>query len=305
MEAGNARIYPPDWPPFYEQLARDSENYAILELPLFTEKGRGEDTYEAYQALHHKQRFGGRLARDHKLTNPTNFVKKASLFHDFFLVDPREQARFYPPQDFLARTDYSTQGVAILNFYKVRYLVIYKEALNETLSMGMKPRFDNLISQVFGPDARPFFEDRLTKVYKVPPSPANFPPLTLDVGNGWFTSQTDTGKTYRWADTANQQPAEFYSMNLSQTQLRAILSLKAFTFKTPRTLKVRIDGYEAANFQLRPEDGEKALSFEISIPPGNHTLSLETPEPSLPTDDPSKDGRLLSFGVYDVLLKLL
>ena len=55
-----------------------------MELPLFTEKGRGEDTYEAYQSIHGKARLGGRLARDHKLTYPNNFTKQATLFRDFF-----------------------------------------------------------------------------------------------------------------------------------------------------------------------------------------------------------------------------
>ncbi len=302
VEAGKARIDPPDWPPFYQQLALDKENYAILELPLFTEKGRGEDTYEAYQSLHQKQRFGGRLARDHKLTNPNNFIKKASLFHDFFLIDPREQTRFYPAQDFLTRTDYTTQGSAILNYYKVRYIVIYKAALQEAFAAGQKPRFDLLISQVLGPNPPPYYEDRLTTVYKVPPSGQNFPPLTLDVGNGWFTSQTDAGHPYRWADLSGNQPAELYTMNLTGNNRRATLSFQAFAFKQSRTLKIAIDGYEAATYQLNPAEGEKAISLELSIPPGNHTLSLSSPEPSLPTIDPAKDGRLLSFGAYNVKL---
>ena len=40
---------PPDWPKFYEQLAQDKDTYAILELPMFTEKGRGEHESEADQ----------------------------------------------------------------------------------------------------------------------------------------------------------------------------------------------------------------------------------------------------------------
>jgi adenine/guanine phosphoribosyltransferase-like PRPP-binding protein len=33
-----------------------------MELPLFTEAGRGEDTYEAYQSIHGKPRMGGEIA---------------------------------------------------------------------------------------------------------------------------------------------------------------------------------------------------------------------------------------------------
>ncbi len=301
VEAGNAPVYPPDWPAIYQELAKDKDNYAVLELPLFTEHGRGENTYQLYQVLHNKQRFGGRLARDHKLSNPNNFVKTSSLFHDLFLVKPTDQQFFYPEKDFLARTDYATQGLAILNYYKVRYIVIYKEALNDkdALAKGEKPRFGAILKQVLGKDAVPYLDDRLTTVYKVPPAPTPANSLTLDIGNGWSSSQSETGFVYRWADNKDNQPSEFYAMNLTTQPVRAKFSFTAFPFKQPRTLKVAINGYEAGTFRL---DGErKPISIDITIPPGNNLITLSTPEPPLPTGDP-KDARLLTFGAYDIKL---
>jgi len=302
IEAGKAKAYPPDWPPFYEQLGRDSQTYAILELPLFSDllnQGRGEDTYEAFQAIHHKPRFSGRLARDHKLTNPNNFVKRASLFRDLWLLpNPERQSFFYPERDFLSRTDYKTQGVPVLNYYDVRYIILYKEAITPP----QWSRYQAMLKEVLGQDFTIYYEDRIMQVYKVPLAlaPANL--LTLDVGNGWSSNQRDSGQVYRWADNKDNQPSELYTMNLSKEPVRASLSLKAFVYKQPRTLKIMINGYEAATYQLKPEDGEKLISLELTLPPGNNLLTFTTPEPPLPTDDPAKDARLLSFGAKEINL---
>ena len=133
-ESGRARIDPPLFPAFYQQLAQDKESYAILELPIFSDAGLGADHYQMYQLLHGKFRFSGRLARDRKLTNPDNFVKTASLFDHLWLLSTPHDYRdlFYPKEDFLQRTDYATQGLAILNYYKVRYIILYKDALAAT-----------------------------------------------------------------------------------------------------------------------------------------------------------------------------
>lgn len=297
-EAGKAPVYPPDWPPFYEQLAKDQETYAILELPLFTERGRGEDTYEAYQSLHNKKRFAGRLARDHKLTNPDNFVKKASLFRELWLTNlkDKDQQFFYPAQDFLTRTDYRAQGLSILNYYDVRYIVLYKDAI----TTSQWNRFKEILAQILGQNVAPFYEDRLMFVYQVPKAkalPAN--PFTLDPGYGWSASQSEGGRTYRWADSTNNQPSELYTMNLAPQPTKATLNLKLFAFKQPRTVKISINGYEAASIQLNPDEAEKAVSLDLTLPFGNNLITLSTPEAPLPTGDPL-DGRLLSFGASNV-----
>lgn len=300
-EAGKAPVYPPEWPPFYEQLAQDKDTYAILELPLFTDRGRGEDTYEAYQSLHNKKRFGGRLARDHKLSNPDNFVKKASLYRELLLASdakPDQRNLFYPDQDFLTRTDYRKQGLALLNYYDVRYIIMYKDAIT-TSQWG---RYRAILAQVLGDNVQPFYEDRLMYVYKVPTAPA-LPanPLTLDVGNGWFLAQNENGRVYRWADNKDRQLSEFYSINLSKTPIRATFNATIFAHKQPRTVKLLINGYEAGSFQLNSNE-PKNISVELTLPSGNNVISFTTDTPPLPTDDPKADARLLSFAAYDVSL---
>jgi hypothetical protein len=302
--SGEARADPPDWPEFYKKIAHEPSDYTILELPAYTDKGKGENHYMMYQALHNKPRFSGRLARDHALTNPNNFIKRASLFRHLWMLDLPDDLRneLYPPQDFLERTDYATQGLAILNFYRVRYIILYKEALTSTWQEG---EFQRLIGEVFGGVPSPHYEDRLMRVYRVPDAsptpPAN--PITLDVGEGWFKSETRAdGIVYRWANSADGQPATLHTMNLSDQAVNAKLSFTVLTYQQSRALEVVLDGTLVSRLQLKPEEGEKSMSLDLSLSPGIHTISLSSPQPPLPTVNP-RDTRLLSFSMYNVKLK--
>jgi hypothetical protein len=306
--SGQAQTSPPDWPPFYEQIGKDRESYAILELPIFSDEGRGADHYQMYQLLHHKARFSGRLARDRKLTNPNNFVKRGSLFrHLWMLQFPENWTELhYPEPDILKRTDYRTQGLPILNYYNVRYVVMYKEAIDA----HNWDRMEELLRDVLGAEIQPHYDDRLMRVYKVPDAPPASNPLTLDMGDGWLAPQVaDDGALYRWADygTVWRPPdrptpltSELYTMNLSQQPIEAVLKLTAFSYRQPRTLRVTLNGQEVRRVQLGPTEALEQVYLEIVLPPGNNLISFDSPEPPLGTGDPKADARLFSFALRNV-----
>jgi hypothetical protein len=305
-ESGRVHIDPPRFPDFYNQLAQDKDSYAILELPIFSDAGLGADHYQMYQLLHQKFRFSGRLARDRKLTNPDNFVKTSSLFdHLWLLSTPTDyRDRFYPKEDFLQRTDYSTQGLAILNYYKVRYIILYKEALAATGPDWDEQDFQKIIGQVLGPGAKEYYDDQVMRVYKVPDGPPAANPLTLDTGEGWYKSEkrSTDGVVYRWANLADSDAAQLYSMNLWQQPVSARLIFTVFPYQTPRTLHVTLDGAPAATFQLKPENGEQPFSVDLTMTSGNHLIAFTSPEPPQPANL-LHDTRQLSFSLYNVQLQ--
>ncbi len=304
--AGAAAIDPPEWSPFFAQVAADPAPYALLELPLFTEKGRGEDHYQLYQVVHGRPRFGGRYARDHKLTNPDNFVKTAGLFRDLWLLDAPDarRAAAYPAVDFLPRTDYATQGLAILNAYHVGYIVVYKAAL----SAGWhEAEFQRILAQVLGPGVQPSYEDSLLRAYKVPAGPPAADPLTLDTGDGWYPAETDAGGPFRWADATSPvrdgppHAADLYTLNLGAQPLAVTLQATVFAFKEPRPVEVRLNGTLLTTLNLVPSAGPQTLNLPIRLPPGRNTLAFSSPAPPQPTGDP-QDARVLSFGVRAIQL---
>ncbi len=300
--SGEAQINPPDIPPFYQQLANDKQSYAILELPIFSDTGRGADVYQMYQIVHNKVRYSGRLARDRKLTNPNNFVKRASLFRHLWLLQfPKiQEEQEYPDKDILKATDLASQGIPILNYYNTPYIIMYKEAMTP----DNWARAEGLLHQVLGKDATPYYEDNIMRVYKVPQASPPSNAITLDVGEGWSSREIDpNGTPFRWADDTGST-SQVYTMNLDKQPVHAVLKFAAFTYKVPRTLQVSINGAEAVSVQISPEDRAKQISVDLILPSGNNLFEFSSPEPALPTDNPATDNRHLSFAVENLTLEV-
>lgn len=298
--AGNATVDPLDVPHFYQQIATDNENYAILDLPMFTDLGLGEQHYQAFQVVHNKPRFSGRWARDHKLTNPDNFVKHSSLFRHLLYMgyEPEQLESAYPDADFLQRTDYATQGLHILNNYDVRYIILYKDALKPEVFAD----YVSLLKEILGPEATPYYEDGQMMVYEAGQASAGGDPLTLDVGDGWFKAEkSPEGKVYRWANSMHSQQSELYTMNLSDNPITAKLAFTAYTWQKTRKLKVALNGTEVATLDLKPEEGEKPYIVQLTVPPGNNMITFTSPEAPQSAGQPG-DSRELSFGMYGVSL---
>ena len=230
-------------------------------------------------------------------------MRHASLLRDLWLLDyPSERRDFFRPQhDFLTPTNYRVEGSFILNYYNVRYVILYKEAI----SGDDWPRFVGAVEEALGGKSGPYYEDHIMRVYKVPAPPANpaSGPLTLDVGDGWYAAAAnEQGQVYRWADNRNKRPSELYTMNLTRQPIRAELNFTLYTYKQPLTIDVAVNGYRAAQMVIGPGDGQKPVSLQITLPTGNNMVTFSTQQAPLPTDDPEKDGRLLSFGIYGLTL---
>jgi hypothetical protein len=168
---------------------------------------------------------------------------------------------------------------------------------------------------VLGKDAKPYYEDNLMRVYKVPQAAPPSNPLTLDVGDGWGVREIDpNGTPFRWADNTvvttksdylTESTPQLYTMNLRKEPVHAVLKFSVFTYKVPRTLRLALNGSEVARVQVKPEDGAKQVSVDLILPSGNNLLEFTSPEPALPTDDPTTDDRHLSFALENVSLEMV
>lgn len=307
IEAGAVDIIPMQTPAFYRDvLAKDPERYAILEVPLFvTQRGRSAALYQAYQSVHGKQVFGSSIARNHKAERPDLFVKTATLYRDYFWINKAPITEMYrPPKgDFLPTPDYAEVGLPLLNYYNVRYLVLYLDALRDT---GPTATSDAraLVRDTLGEGARPVFTDALTEIYRVPAAPPAANPVFLDTGaDGWYAAErTPQGTPYRWADKGDGAPAELLVWNLTQGRQTARLQLTAYNYKRERGLSVAFNDARVDAFRL-PSEGSRAVSLVLDLPPGLSRLTITSPEPPMPVEGAKgKDNRLLSFGVRDLLL---
>jgi hypothetical protein len=314
---GIAEIHPLNPPAFFtDVLAKDQDPYAILELPIFpTKRGQYGGTYAAFQLFHGKARFGASLSRDHNNVNPNLFARHATLFRDFFWQEDTDMIESYRPAkrpDFLTPPKYEELGIPLLNYYHVRYIVLYVDALldqrkldtaNKTLVYDTTER---LVHQVLGADAQPVFRDAVTEIYRVPDRPPLAQPLFVDTGNyGWHAPELGPEKVpYRWADSQDTQPTDLLLFNLSPQPRRARLQFTTFNYKAARTMTIAINGYTADRFALAPDES-RDVTLDLTIPPGMNKLTLISPEAPMPVvPDPrfGRDNRLLSFGVRQVTL---
>ena len=310
-EAGQAEIIPWQMPAFYRQLARDPDPYAILEVPTFgTVHGRSEGLYQAYQSVHHKYTFGSSIARDHKGERPDLFVKNATLFRDYYWLNKGTVTEPYRPAtpDFLPTPQWGTYAVPLLNYYHVRYVVLYLDALRDSSPAAIGD-VRNLVGQTLGGGIRPVYSDADTEVYRVPDAPPAATPLFLDTGNsGWYTAeQSPDGTWYRWADTHDGAGAELLIWNLTPQRRPVHIAGTLFTYKykSDRTVSVAINGYPADHFTVASE-GTHLLTLDLEISPGMNTLTFVSPEPPTPVQGAAgKDNRLLSFGLHALRLTLL
>jgi hypothetical protein len=282
---------------FFEQLAKDNEEYAIFEVPPFTSRGRGENVYQAYQIIHQKPRFSGRMARDHKLDNPNNFVKWNTFFRDFFWL-PQVMKDLRPKTDFLATPDYKKIALPLLNFYKVRYIVLYKEALTQETAGVYQALIDEALNKPL-----PVFEDNLLIAYRVPQADPKQAGIFADVGDGWSSSErTNEGINYRWADSKNSQ-SELYLYNLNPTPVTAKLEFKAYSFKTTRELIVLSNGQEIKRVNLTEE--QQAITIDLELKGGRNLITFATPQAGLKVADFGfkNDARTLTFGIIGINVK--
>ncbi len=305
---GEARAFPLTVPPFYRDvLAKDTDDYAILELPLFAIEGRGTN-WPALQTVHRKEVFDGSISRDHKLESPNIFVKRATLYRDLYWIgrpDVREQFRPTRTPDFLAAPPYDTVGLPLLNYYHVRYIILYPDALNALTADGANVA-RGIVRHALGANNQPLYTDATMEVFRVPDAPALAQPLVLDTGSvGWYPADKSTnGLPYRWADTSDGSAAELLVWNLSGERKRGTVQMTVYNYKSPRTVEIAINGYAADNFALAP-DQAREVSLVLDFPPGLNVLTLASPEPPIPVQiapGGSRDDRLLSFGTTQVRL---
>jgi hypothetical protein len=300
---GDAKAFPLQTPPFYRNVvAKDPDWYAILELPLFS-ASRGTD-WPANQIVHGKQIFDGSLSRDHKLESPNIFATHATFFRDFFWAGRADQVEQFRPTktpDILTPPDYATFGLPLLNYYHVRYIVLYPDAFRATAPDALA-NTRQLVRQALGASVQPIYVDTITEVYRVPDAPPPANPVFMDIAtSGWFPAQlTPTKEPYRWADTANDTPAEFLIFNLSQQRQRVSLRMTVQNYAQPRTVDAAINGYTLDHFALDAR-GDHPVAVEFDVPPGMSTLTLSTPQPPVSVQEPgARDNRLLSFSVRGV-----
>ncbi len=293
-------------PAFYrETLAADKADYAILEVPSYAQDGGLEHLRMYYQTFHQKKLLGGQLARDHKRLNPTDFLSHSTFFPEALVNDT---AIPYAEADMLSRPKFPELSSALLDYFKVRYIVVYPGAIKPE----QQDNTNRFLTRALGPNPQPVYQDNMITAYRVPSVGAakpNSPKVVVDVGQGWFKPDVKNGVSWRWGQFGYS--AEIYLTNLTDQPRKIRLDFKAFSYAVPRSVRLTLN-YErdVATYQLpasppgQPRN-EQPFSLELELKPGSNILTFFTFEqPVIPAsrgDGP--DGRKLTYGVREVTVR--
>ncbi|WP_342679606.1 hypothetical protein [Methanofollis sp. UBA420] len=109
-----------DQPEFYKEIARDTENYALLEIPATANYGAGIKI-EYYQTIHAKPIVGGQVAR--APLGARDFEKNTPFIRELTYLSSS-------PRDII-QENISQTGPSILKQHNVRYIILHTDYLSK------------------------------------------------------------------------------------------------------------------------------------------------------------------------------
>lgn len=266
-----------DKPVFYEQIAEDTGDYALLEIP-------ATKVYECgiklayYQTIHGKPIVGGQVART------------PACARDFELNIPlvRQLTYLEAPTNDILKQNGTEIGTSILNYYNIRYIILHKEYMSaEHLDF-----VNNLLQATLNEKPEIYDEDGLI-VYKVEKEPIK---SFMILSNNWHNLELWRNSPTRW--TSNNATISIYSPGNRDS----CLSFDVLNFYKPRTLQVCL------NDELIHEQNIPTSFVELEIPvklkEGENILRFYTPDGcQRPVDIPeleNKDPRCLSLAFQNI-----
>ena len=230
-------------PAFYAQLAADTDDYTILQLPLgwrnsFGTLGAEDTRVQYYQSVHHKRILGGNTSRN----QPFKFDYFASLPIVSSLL-ALEDYQTVPPEVRAFDQSYADEFV---RFFNVRYVVVHpavpgRHPYDDTRSAALEYLLNVL-------PLDPLLTSNELSVYRVrrTPLPAD---LVIDFGEpaarayqgmGWDREEQISGTRANWA-TGTQ--AQVFIPVESVSDFRLTFSALPFTFAgaPPQAVSVAVN----------------------------------------------------------------
>ncbi len=261
-----------DVPTFYRDIARDSQDYALLDLPLGPRVAHHYATY--YQTVHQHKIVSGHIYRVPSVARV--------MFH--FL------GRLIGPTSGLdivaAPTD--EERLAVLNYSNIRYVVVHKSVMAVT-DPGNEKGLVSFLRSLLG---EAIYEDEKIVVSPVPITPqgGKAPPALLTIGENWHAPEVLDGTLARWVS----DQAQLYMM--APVGQRYRLNFSALSFHQPRHLEVLVDGQAVSEFEIDTSmqdwaTGEFALGENWGVVRFRVREGCQKPTEVLPD---SGDGRCLS-----------
>lgn len=263
-------------PTFYEQLANDEEDYAILEVPIIW---YADVLY--YQTLHGKNLVGGYVSRPPN--DAIEFLKSTPLVSDLL--------NFYPSDNDIINQNLAEIAPSIADYYNIRYIILHKDRLT-----AEQFDFARGVIQKSIKEEPIIYENDSMFIYEVKKEPIT---SFIVLNGGWHNLEDWGGIPTRW------MPDDASLLVYSEKDCTADLSFNAVSFYRPRTLKICINDGPWAYIEI-PHENFVQVKTPINLNAGTNIIRFYVPEGcERPYDIPelnNKDGRWLSIAVRNVII---
>jgi len=257
-------------PAFYQKLAQDERDYALLELPLQRPASPWYYTeWMLHQTVHGKSSFRGYISRGDPLFNWSGvpFLRQ--------LAGLGERDITYD--------DWRPLAASVLTHYRVGYVVLERGRLEE---QGDWEENRQLVQEVLSAP-EPAYVDGALESYPVAWGPAE-PFIAL--GSGWHEVEEQPWGPFRW------MKADRADLYVISTEARtATLSFQAVSFLRPRRLDIVLDGQTVGTLEIAT--ALQPYTVTLALPAGAARLELRADGYDVPRDvGAGDDTRPVSVG---------
>ena len=229
-------------PSFYQSLAVDEEEYAILELPMNWDR----PAHKLYQTVHHKPIITGYLARP----NPLALVERVPVLQHFRFLGP----------DIIAQAP-GEVAPQVFEYLGIRYVILHEYMLPPGKE---REAVFGLVQEVFA-DQLPFYQDEQITVYQVGEQEPGSPFLIL--GPEWGERQKWQGKPVR--ELGLEASCVIIASTAGETQF----AFSAFSKEGTHSLELSLNGEIVESYEIAPQ-AKQIVTAPLSLEEGANTLQL-------------------------------
>jgi len=231
---------------FYYQMSNDTEEYAVLEVPI-----NRIAEYIYYQSIHGKKLVGGDSSRE---SYPFfEFIYKTPVFQNFKLPQ-----RDYAYLSGCLNQNISEIGRSVLKHYNVKYVIIHKDMVS---SLDLEALEE--LTKKIGVDL--IFEDDSIIVYEVKVDVEDLHPFMM-VGENWLMYKDSVRSNYMGNNTS------IVIVNPTNQIINAQIQFTVYSFQKPRTLRIYEPtpfGVEIISYQVQTK---QKVNFTLEIQPGENEI---------------------------------
>lgn len=267
-------------PEFYQEIAQEEGDYALIEIPATKVYGAGIMA-EYYQTIHGKPIVGGQVARTPQ--NARNFEVRTPFINEITYLKSMN--------DILIQNT-TEIGPSILNYHRIKYIVIHRDYLKSEELQFLLP----LINQTVDNPPKAYEKDNII-VYSVVEAPQE---MFMAVSDGWNALENWNDGPGRWM----RKNASIFIY--SPEDQDCTLSFEVGSFHIERDLSLYVNNELTGMYHISkkgyPDNTPDEIQLNIHLNKGDNVVQFAVSQPgTIPSEvEAWNDDRELSLTFQNI-----